>query len=245
MQSLKDVMIHIAPKPVKISMALRSDMSFRTHELLSLSRDVLVISALSLSTPYREIQNFIFENNKSSFGVHEKASPIMVSLSNNPNLSEDVRVKLLKIPEKIDESQLYFFVKIEFELMNYILNQNLQSHPSYSGGLGFTSIIASSKNISPSLHQAIIKMAMEFSKRKNTHIYKYSNNGSNNELGKSPSKKNTTYSYSARNLLRLIEALNSNPELNPYSKERLAILTEHVLSLLENTKHNSFFPGKL
>ncbi|MGC8479295.1 MAG: hypothetical protein ACP5M9_01325 [Candidatus Micrarchaeia archaeon] len=133
MQSIKDVMIFIAPKPVKISMALRSDMSFRTHELLSLSRDVLVVSALSLSTPYKEIQNFIFEINKSSFGVYRGASPIMISLSNNPNLSETLKVKLLKIPEKLDESLLHFLVKTEFDLMNYILTQNLQSHPSYSG----------------------------------------------------------------------------------------------------------------
>ncbi len=235
MQSLKDVMIYVAPKPVKISMALRSDMSFRTHELLSLSRDVLVISALSLSTPYEKIQNFIFEKNKSSFGLYNEAYPIMVSLSNNPNLSETVKVKLLKIPERLDESLLHFLAKTEFELMNYILTQNLQSHPSYSGGLGFTSIIAASKNISPSLHQAIIKMAMEFSKKKNTHIYKHSNIDSNNELDKSQSKENIRYSYSARNLLRLIWAFESNPDLNPYSKERLAILTERVNSLLENT----------
>ncbi len=236
MQSLKDVMISIAPKPVKISMALRSDMSFRTHELLSLSRDVLVVSALSLSTPYKEVQDFIFETNKSSFGVYRETSSILVSLSNNPNLFDNVRVKLLKITEKLDESLLHFLIKTEFELMNYILTQNLQSHPLYSGGLGFTSIISASKNISPSLHQSIIKMATEFSKKKNTHIYKFSNNGTNQGHEKSHSKENIKYSYSARNLLRLIEALESNPELNPYSKEKLAILTERFFSLLENTK---------
>ncbi len=225
MSLIKDIAVYSSPSYIKTIIAANTNSDLRSHSILALSRDLTVLSVLSLHTPHEPIQHLIFKRTVNEFGNSSDAYPMLLMLSNNPNLFESVRSKLSYVAEKLDERDLNILVSEEFKFMRNILKLKKSSNSVVHNCLFFTTIVSSLTNISPSLQQKILNLTLETVKKNPNDIYPNISN-----LGKKHVSDIEKYSYLAYNLITVTNALDFNQELNHYSRELVSEL-KNTLSL--------------
>ncbi len=217
-RTVKDAALRLAPKPIQMNMAFNMDAELRTHELLSLSRDIAVISVLAIATPFHSVQNSIFERYRESFGLNRDSNSILLSLVNNRNRSEHISKAVFAGVEEWNEVFVGDLHRYEMNFTYDIVDRRLYSVQVYGGELGITGMIAKSEKMSPAIHDEVLNNMLYFVRRHGAHMYRKTTPWT------ADMPQGDRYSPPARKVAVVIQSFDSNPSLNDFCIETLAQL---------------------
>lgn len=221
MLKLKEFAIRYSTPSIKAYLVTSPNSTERVHELISLSRDPLVLSVLSLHTPYEKIQLSLFDRFTDKSEKESLRAIGLISLSNNQKSSIPLLLKIADFVDQTNENIIKSMINYEFDFLNASLNSNSVLKSPNFHGLGFTTLVALSTEISPDLQQKIISDVYAFTKkRKHEMFYVFSNMQKDTHKSK--------YFWAGKSIYSVIEALTLNTELNHYSKELLYNLKKFI-----------------
>lgn len=214
------------PTPIKLNALIEDKSNLDMQRSFLKSENYRLLSFLGMATPFEEIQlgyikKALLYDKKGDNGC------LIVSISNNRNLSYKAKQILRKYVSKQDDRKLlHYSCFTDFNFSSFIVNTKIADQKKIGRAFGFTSLVASDNNISPETHQKILVNLNDFLFTCGYEALIYLKYTSTNGT---PKLINSSF---AIDMKRLIINFKKNKSLNDFTKDLVKDLDAHLIEIL-------------